>query len=101
MPRPGIRSPNHGCLINTARLEVVDEAGLTEALLARPDLGYTSDVQLVDATALKEKLGVKFAKQVRFTPKEMGAQTAEANSAQVRPPGRPRISSPIGMCHLR
>merc|ERR1712061_427538 len=74
------RLPKDGCLINTARLEVVDEAGLTEALLARPDLGYISDVQLVDAAALKEKLGDKFAKQVHFTPKKMGAQTAEANN---------------------
>merc|ERR1712038_1427635 len=72
--------PKDGCLINTARLEDVDEQGLTEALLARPDLGYISDVQLVDAAAVKEKLGDKFVKQVHFTPKKMGAQTAEANN---------------------
>jgi len=74
------RLPKDGCLINTARLEVVDEAGLTETLLSRPDLGYISDVQLNDAATMKAALGDKFAKQVHFTPKKMGAQTAEANN---------------------
>lgn len=73
--------PKDGVLINTARLEVVDEAGLIATLLARPDLGYVSDVQLQDAAKVKESLGdVKFAKQVHCTPKKMGAQTSEANN---------------------
>merc|ERR1719265_2772654 len=75
-----MRLPKDGLLINTARLEVVDEAGLTAALLERKDLGYISDVQLVDATAVKASLGERFAKQVHCTPKKMGAQTAEANN---------------------
>lgn len=68
--------PKDGVLINTARLEVVDEAGLTEVLVARPDLGYISDVQLGNAEAVKAALGAKFDKQVHCTPKKMGAQTA-------------------------
>lgn len=73
--------PKDGVLINTARLEVVDEAGLIDALKARPDLGYISDVQLVDAAGVKAALGeAQFAKQIRFTPKKMGAQTSEANN---------------------
>ena len=43
------RMPKDGCLINTARLEVLDEAGLTKALLVRSDLGYISDVQLLNS----------------------------------------------------
>merc|ERR1712226_153851 len=38
------------------------------------------DVQLQDEGALKAALGDKFGKQVHFTPKKMGAQTAEANN---------------------
>merc|ERR1739844_325103 len=75
-----MRLPKDGALINTARLEVVDENGLIEALLARTDLGYISDVQLNNAEAMKEKLGDRFSKQVHYTPKKMGAQTAEANN---------------------
>jgi len=72
--------PKGATLINTARLEVVDEAGLIEALTARPDLGYLSDVQLADAANVKSKLGeTQFAKQIFQTPKKMGAQTEEAN----------------------
>lgn len=71
--------PKGGCLINTARLEVVDEAGLTEALAARPDLGYITDVQLADANKVKERLGDNFSRQILSTPKKMGAQTFEAN----------------------
>merc|ERR1740121_3324449 len=72
--------PNGGTLINTARLEVVDEAALIEVLKDRPDLGYLSDVQLADAAAVKNALGEeRFRKQVFQTPKKMGAQTEEAN----------------------
>ena len=72
--------PKDGCLINTARLEVVDEAGLTDALVARSDLGHIADVQLVDSNKLKDKFGDMFAQQVHFTRKKAGAQTAEANN---------------------
>ena len=67
--------PKNGLLINTALKEVVDEAGLARALEARPDLKYVADVKPDNAAELEEK----FPGRVFFTPKKMGAQTAEAN----------------------
>ena len=67
--------PKGGVLINTARKEVMDEAGLAKALEARPDLKYVADVKPDNAAELSEKFGDR----VFFTPKKMGAQTAEAN----------------------
>ena len=69
------RLPNGGVLINTARKEVIDEAGLAKALEDRKDLKYVADVKPGNADELSEK----FAGRVFFTPKKMGAQTAEAN----------------------
>ncbi len=67
--------PKNGVLINTARKEVIDEAGLMKALEERPDLRYVSDIKPDTAKEFEEK----FAARVFFTPKKMGAQTAEAN----------------------
>lgn len=67
--------PKNGVLINTARKEVIDEAGLMKALEERPDLRYVSDIKPDSA----EEFEKKFAARVFFTPKKMGAQTAEAN----------------------
>ena len=67
--------PKNGVLINTARKEVIDEAGLEKALADRTDLKYVADVKPGNADALE----AKFAGRVFFTPKKMGAQTAEAN----------------------
>ena len=67
--------PKGGVVINTARKEVMDEAGLKEALAARPDLRYLADVRPDCA----DELSRDFAGRVFFTPKKMGAQTAEAN----------------------
>lgn len=67
--------PKGGVLINTARKEVIDEEGLMRALEERPDLRYVSDIK-PDAAEEFEK---RFADRVFFTPKKMGAQTAEAN----------------------
>ncbi len=67
--------PKGGVLINTARKEVIDEAGLIKALEERPDLRYVSDIKPDSA----EEFEKKFAARVFFTPKKMGAQTAEAN----------------------
>lgn len=67
--------PKGGVLINTARKEVIDEDGLTRALEARPDIKYVADVRPDCADALIER----FPGRVFFTPKKMGAQTAEAN----------------------
>lgn len=67
--------PKGGVLVNTARKEVIDEEGLEKALEARPDLKYVADVKPDNAALLEEK----FPGRVFFTPKKMGAQTAEAN----------------------
>ncbi|MCX4331142.1 MAG: 3-phosphoglycerate dehydrogenase [Muribaculaceae bacterium] len=67
--------PKGGVLINTARKEVIDEAGLAQALEARADLKYVADIRPDNADELLER----FPGRVFFTPKKMGAQTAEAN----------------------
>ncbi|MBR5745611.1 MAG: 3-phosphoglycerate dehydrogenase [Muribaculaceae bacterium] len=69
------RLPKGGVFINTARKEVVDEEGLEKALADRADIRYVADVKPDNAAALEEK----FPGRVFFTPKKMGAQTAEAN----------------------
>lgn len=67
--------PKNGVLINTARKEVIDEEGLAKALEERPDIKYVADIKPDSA----EELKAKFGDRVFFTPKKMGAQTAEAN----------------------
>jgi len=69
------KMPKGATLINTARKEVIDEAGLEKALEDRPDLKYVADVMPDNYETLKEKFGLR----VFATPKKMGAQTAEAN----------------------
>lgn len=69
------KMPKGGVLVNTARKEVIDEEGLEKALEARSDLKYVADVKPDNAAVLEEK----FPGRVFFTPKKMGAQTAEAN----------------------
>lgn len=69
------RMPKGATLVNTARKEVIDEAGLERALEDRPDLKYVADVAPDNIATLKEKFGTR----VFATPKKMGAQTAEAN----------------------
>lgn len=70
-----MKMPKNGVLVNTARKEVIDEKGLMKALEERPDLRYISDIKPDTA----EEFEKKFAERVFFTPKKMGAQTAEAN----------------------
>ena len=69
------RMPKGATLVNTARKEVIDEAGLDAVLEERPDLKYATDVAPDTIEALKEKYGLR----VFATPKKMGAQTKEAN----------------------
>ena len=69
------KMPKGGVLVNTARKEVIDEAGLDKALEDRPDLKYVTDVMPDNYAELREKYGLR----VFATPKKMGAQTAEAN----------------------
>ena len=63
-----------GILVNTARKEVVDEAGLIALMNEREDLKYVTDIK-PDADAEF----AKFEGRYFSTPKKMGAQTAEAN----------------------
>ena len=67
--------PKNGVLINTARKEVIDEAGLKVALESRADLRYVADVK----PDIADELVAAMPERVLFTPKKMGAQTAEAN----------------------
>ena len=69
------KMPKGATLVNTARKEVIDEAGLEKALEDRPDLKYVTDVAPDNLPVLKEKFGLR----VFATPKKMGAQSAEAN----------------------
>ena len=67
--------PKGAILVNTARKEVIDEAGLLQAMTDRPDLKYLTDIM----PAAHAELAEKFAGRYFSTPKKMGAQTAEAN----------------------
>lgn len=67
--------PKNGILVNTARKEVIDEAGLARALSERADLRYVADVKPDNAAELEALAPGR----VFFTPKKMGAQTSEAN----------------------
>lgn len=69
------KMPKGATLVNTARKEVIDEAGLLKALEERTDLKYVTDVAPDNLEEMKEKCGLR----VFATPKKMGAQTAEAN----------------------
>ena len=67
--------PAGATLVNTARKEVIDEAGLMRALAERGDLKYATDI----APAVQPELEEKFGNRVFATAKKMGAETAEAN----------------------
>lgn len=69
------RMPKGGCLVNTARKEVINEPELIKVLEERPDLKYVTDV----AAACQAELNEKFGNRVFATSKKMGAETLEAN----------------------
>lgn len=69
------KMPKGATLVNTARKEVIDEAGLRKALAERTDLKYVADVAPDNSADLAAEFGPRFF----ATPKKMGAQTAEAN----------------------
>ena len=69
------RMPKGGCLINTARKEVINEAELFDLMTEREDLRYVADVAPDRAAEFAEKFGKRYF----GTPKKMGAETAEAN----------------------
>jgi len=67
--------PDNAVLVNTARKEVICEDSLLEIFKTRGDFGYVSDIAPDCAQELKDN----YAERIYFTPKKMGAQTAEAN----------------------
>jgi D-3-phosphoglycerate dehydrogenase len=69
------KMPQGAVLVNTARKEVIDEDGLLQMMENRSDFKYLSDIAPDCAHVFAEK----FEGNYFFTPKKLGAQTAEAN----------------------
>ena len=69
------RLPSGATLVNTARKEIIDEEGPLKMFTERDDFKYVSDIAPDCASEIAEK----FPGRYYFTPKKMGAQTAEAN----------------------
>lgn len=67
--------PKGAIVVNTARKEVIDEAGLSKMFEARPDFKYMTDIK----PAIDAELTAQYPERYFGTPKKMGAQTAEAN----------------------
>jgi len=64
-----------GTLVNTARKEVIHEDDLVKVFEANEGFKYLSDIAPDNKAVIEEK----YAGRCFFTPKKMGAQTAEAN----------------------
>ena len=62
-------------LINTARKELIDEAGLLKWMEESPRFLYVSDIK----PDCVDEINSKYGKRTLFTTNKMGAQTAEAN----------------------
>ncbi len=69
------RMPQGATLVNTARKEVIHEEELLKMFREREDFRYVSDI----APDCAETIAAEFDGRYFFTPKKMGAQTAEAN----------------------
>lgn len=69
------KMPKGGCLINTARKEVINEEEMIKVMTEREDLKYCTDI----APDNKEEMAEKFTTRYFATPKKQGAETAEAN----------------------
>lgn len=70
-----MKMPGPAVLINTARKEVIHEDDLLRVFEDRKDFSYISDI----APDCKDVIAEKYTGRFFFTPKKMGAQTAEAN----------------------
>lgn len=68
-------TPKGSVLINTARKEVIDEAGLLQLMQERTDFKYLTDIMPANHTEMEAACAGRYFS----TPKKMGAQTAEAN----------------------
>ncbi len=69
------KMPKGATLLNSARKEVIDEAGLAKLMEDRQDFKYVCDVMPDIHAELNEKYPARYFS----TPKKMGAQTSEAN----------------------
>jgi D-3-phosphoglycerate dehydrogenase len=67
--------PEGATLVNTARKEVINEEDLIRVFQDREDFKYISDIAPDCAPEIESNYRGRFF----FTPKKMGAQTAEAN----------------------
>ena len=67
--------PEGATLLNTARKEIINEEDLLKIFEDRDDFRYVTDV----APDCKDEIEKRFPGRFFFTPKKMGAQTAEAN----------------------
>jgi len=67
--------PGGATLVNTARKEVVCEESLKKVFAERDDFVYISDI----APDCADEIAANYEGRFFFTPKKMGAQTAEAN----------------------
>lgn len=68
------RMPKGGCVINTARKEVINEEELAALMAEREDIKYCTDIAPVEMGLFEG-----FEKRFFATPKKQGAETAEAN----------------------
>ncbi len=68
--------PKNALLVNTARKEIIDEAGLFKFMEERPDAKYVTDIMPEN----HEELISGFKNRYYSTPKKIGAQTSEANN---------------------
>jgi D-3-phosphoglycerate dehydrogenase len=69
------KMPVPAVLVNPARKEIIDEDDLLRVFEDREDFAYITDV----APECKDVIAEKYPGRYFFTPKKMGAQTAEAN----------------------
>lgn len=67
--------PPDAVLVNTARKEVINEEELLKVFSERNDFSYISDI----APDCSDDIASAYEGRYFFTPKKMGAQTAEAN----------------------
>ncbi|MFO8235250.1 MAG: NAD(P)-dependent oxidoreductase [Bacteroidales bacterium] len=67
--------PANATLVNTARKEIICEDSLQKIMKEREDFNYISDI----APDCKDVFEENYEGRFYFTPKKMGAQTAEAN----------------------
>ena len=67
--------PKGATLVNPARKEIISEKSLVRMFEDREDFRYISDV----TPDCKDEISSKYEGRYFFTPKKMGAQTAEAN----------------------